>query len=188
MFTLVLNLSLLLPLANNPKVDQYTIGLTNAYWVILGVPWFILQKSRRGPSLPKGAHWWSVSGLCLAIVELTLSGWLDSNLHRGQGDKTTAVSGRRLAGLMTSYTFIYLGAFFLLADGLNTNGTLVGIVQNQKIQFSFLQSTYLTLVSGACSVFSCYAFWYLQKYKKISTKKMFVATNIVTVSRSSWCL
>ena len=72
-FTLVLNLSLLLPLASNPKVDQYTIGLTNAYWVVLGIPWFILQKSRRGPALPKGSHWWSVSMVTCSGMQILMN-------------------------------------------------------------------------------------------------------------------
>ena len=139
---------------------QYTVVLTNAYWVLLGIPWFILQKSRRGPSFPPGTHWWSI-------------GWIQ--IFKAVREF------RRLP-----HTFIFLAAFFLLADGLNTNGTLVGIVQNQRIQFSFLQSTYLTLVSAITSIFSCYAFWYIQRYKKISTKKMFVVTNVVTVFIPLW--
>ena len=39
LFTLCINLSVLLPLQNNPLVDQYAILLTNAYWVVLGVWW-----------------------------------------------------------------------------------------------------------------------------------------------------
>ena len=35
LFTLSLNLSILIPLAKNPKVDNYTILLTNVYWVRL---------------------------------------------------------------------------------------------------------------------------------------------------------
>lgn len=37
--TLCLNLSLLLPLADNPKVNNYVIVFTNAYWVLLGIWW-----------------------------------------------------------------------------------------------------------------------------------------------------
>ncbi|KAK7029373.1 hypothetical protein VNI00_014627 [Paramarasmius palmivorus] len=37
--TLCLNLSLLLPLVDNPLVDNYVIVLTNAYWVIVGIWW-----------------------------------------------------------------------------------------------------------------------------------------------------
>lgn len=37
--TLALNLSLLLPLATNAKVDNYVLVLTNAYWVLTGIWW-----------------------------------------------------------------------------------------------------------------------------------------------------
>jgi hypothetical protein len=37
--TLCLNLSLLLPLATNTKVDNYVIVLTNGYWVLTGIWW-----------------------------------------------------------------------------------------------------------------------------------------------------
>lgn len=37
--TLALNLSLLIPLKNNAKVDNYVIVLTNAYWVLTGIWW-----------------------------------------------------------------------------------------------------------------------------------------------------
>lgn len=56
----MLNLSILLPLKDNAKVDNYALIFTNCYWIVLGLPWFFVQKDRRGPSLPKGSHWWSI--------------------------------------------------------------------------------------------------------------------------------
>ena len=85
-----------------------------------------------------------------------------------------------------SFTFIYLFSFFLLADSLNTTGSVVGIVQNQHIQFSFLQSTYLGLSQAATSTLSCYAYWYIQRYWKIKTKRMFQVTNVITVFIAFW--
>jgi hypothetical protein len=38
LFTDCLNLSLLLPIANNKLVNNYVIVLTNTYWVICGEP------------------------------------------------------------------------------------------------------------------------------------------------------
>ena len=87
------------------------------------------------------------------------------------------------------YTFIYLFSFFLLADvsgtisatvshtqyrlqGLNTTGTLISICQNDRFSFSFLQNTYLGLAQAITSTISTLGFWYIQKYWKISTKKM----------------
>ena len=76
------------------------------------------------------------------------------------------------------YTFVYLIAFFLLADvrylqscfcltrayrswsqGLNTTGTLVSICQNDKFEFSFLQNTYLGLSQAITSTIRCVAMY-----------------------------
>ncbi|KAF8582953.1 MFS general substrate transporter [Ramaria rubella] len=158
--TLVLNLSILLPLASNPKVDNYTIVLTNAYWVITGIWWFIFQQPRPGPKLPKGENYLTV-------------GWKQIWEAVKQYKKLP-------------YTFIYLFAFFLLADGLNTTGTLVSICQNDKFQFSFLKNTYLGLTQAFTSIFSTFGFWYIQKYWRINTKKMFVVTNVATIIIPLW--
>lgn len=120
LFTLLLNLSILLPLQSNNLVDQYTIMLTNAYWVLLGIWWcsspspflssllflrlpfsfllrcanvyriVIYQQPRPGPSLPKGTNYLTI-------------GWRQIYEALKQY--------RQLP-----YTFIYLFAFFLLAD------------------------------------------------------------------------
>lgn len=158
--TLCLNLSLLLPLQNNPLVDNYTLVLTNAYWVITGIWWFIFQEPRPGPPLPKGEHYITV-------------GWKQIWIAFKQYKKLP-------------YTFIYLVAFFLLADGLNTTGTLISICQNDKFSFSFLQNTYLGLAQAITSTASTLGFWYIQRYWKISTKKMFVVTNVVTIFIPLW--
>ncbi|KAF8512989.1 autophagy-related protein 22-like protein [Gautieria morchelliformis] len=160
--TLLLNLSILLPLAKNPKVDNYTIVLqvTASYWVVTGIWWFIFQQPRPGPPLPKGETYFTV-------------GW-----------KQIWDAVRQYKKL--PYTFIYLFAFFLLADGLNTTGTLVTICQNDKFQFSFLQNTYLGLVQAITSIISTFGFWYIQRYWKIDTKKMFVVTNVATIFIPLW--
>ncbi|RPD66777.1 MFS general substrate transporter [Lentinus tigrinus ALCF2SS1-7] len=161
-FTLALNLSLLLPLKTHPKVNNYVIVFTNGYWVLTGIWWFIFQQPRPGPSLPKGEHYLTV-------------GWKQIWIAFKQYKKLP-------------YTFVYLVAFFLLADGLNTTGTLVSICQNDKFSFSFLQNTYLGLAQAVTSTASTLGFWYIQRYWKISTKKMasFVVTNVVTIMIPLW--
>ncbi|KAI0758099.1 MFS general substrate transporter [Fomes fomentarius] len=158
--TLALNLSLLLPLMNDPKVNNYVLVLTNGYWVLLGIWWFIFQQPRPGPSLPKGEHYLTV-------------GWKQIWVALTQYKKLP-------------YTFVYLLAFFLLADGLNTTGTLVSICQNDKFHFSFLQNTYLGLSQAITSTASTLGFWYIQRHWKISTKRMFVVTNVVTIMIPLW--
>ncbi|KAF8076850.1 autophagy-related protein 22-like protein [Lyophyllum atratum] len=158
--TLCLNLSVLLPLANNPKVNNYTLVLTNSYWIVVGIWWFIFQQPRPGPPVPKGENYITI-------------GW-----------KQIWKAGQQYKKL--PYTFIYLFAFFLLADGLNTTGTLVAICQNDKFAFSFLQNTYLGLAQAITSTMATLGFWYIQKYYKISTKKMFIVTNVVTMMIPLW--
>jgi hypothetical protein len=157
---MLLALALLLPsqTKNDPKVNNYVIALTNAYWILLVLPWFFIQKNRPGPKLPEGEHWLTV-------------GWKQIFL--------AAKQYRRLP-----MTFVYLFSFFLLADGLNTTGTMVNIVQNEHIQFSFLEATYLGITQAGCSIFSCYAFWYIQRWWSLPNKRMFQVTNIFScVSR-----
>ena len=63
---------------------------------------------------------------------------------------------------------------------------MIGIVQNEHIQFSFLESTYLGLSQAATSTLSCYVFWYIQRHFKIPTKWMFGVTNVITVLIPLW--
>ncbi|KAF9562450.1 MFS general substrate transporter [Agrocybe pediades] len=158
--TLLLNLTILLPLADNPKVNNYVMVLVNSYWVLMGIWWFIFQQPRPGPPLPKGEHYLTI-------------GW-----------KQIWAACKQYKQLPC--TFIYLFAFFLLADGLNTTGTLVSICQNDKFSFSFLQNTYLGLAQAITSTMSTLGFWYFQRYFKISTKKMFIVTNVVTILIPFW--
>ncbi|KAH9921430.1 autophagy-related protein 22-like protein [Fomitopsis serialis] len=152
-FVLCLNLSVLLPLANNALVDNYTIVLTNMYGVILSAWWFIFQQPRPGPPLPPGEHYLTIGWKQIWLV---LRQW------------------RKLP-----YTFMYLFAFFLyLIVGLNTTGTLISICQNDH--------TYLSFAQAFTATASTIGFWWIQRYWKISTKKMFMATNVFTILIPVW--
>lgn len=65
-------------------------------------------------------------------------------------------------------------------------GTLVSIIQNQQVSFSFLQITYLGLAQAITSIASTFGFWYIQKYFKIRTKYMFLVTNFFSVFIPLW--
>ncbi|OJJ85516.1 uncharacterized protein ASPGLDRAFT_45489 [Aspergillus glaucus CBS 516.65] len=158
--TLVLNLSVLLPLQHNRYSNNLALCLTNSYWVILGIWWFIFQQKRPGPKVPNGSNYFTI------------------------GFKQIWFALREVRSL--PQTFVYFVAYFLLADGLNTTGTLVSIIQNNSVSFSFLQITYLGVTQAVCSIVSTFGFWYIQRYFKISTKSMFLCTNLFSVFIPLW--
>ncbi|KAH1725658.1 hypothetical protein KXX60_006641, partial [Aspergillus fumigatus] len=160
LFTLALNLSVLLPLQNNTYSNNLALCLTNSYWVVLGVWWFIFQQKRPGPQVPKGSNYATI------------------------GFKQIWLALREVRSL--PQTFLYFIAYFLLADGLNTTGTLVSIIQNDHVSFSFLQLTYLGITQAVCSITSTFGFWYIQKYFKFRTKTMFLVTNLFSALIPLW--
>jgi MFS-type transporter involved in bile tolerance (Atg22 family) len=78
------------------------MGLTFADWVVLGIWWFIFQQKRPGPKVPKGSTYTTI------------------------GFKQIWLAIREIRSL--PQTFLYFFAYFLLADGLNTNGKLSSLL------------------------------------------------------------
>jgi hypothetical protein len=76
--------------------------------------------------------------------------------------------------ILTIYVYVSVKLTYSadLYQGLNTTGILVVICQNDKFKFSFLQNTYLGLAQAVTSTASTLGFYYIQRYWKISTKKM----------------
>ncbi|KAI9447640.1 MFS general substrate transporter [Lactarius indigo] len=157
---LSLDLSLLLPLSDNPKVDNYVIVLTTGYSVLFGTWWFIFQQPRPGPKLPKGESY-------LAI-----------------GLKQIFIAVKEYKKL--PYTFAYLTSIFFIFGGLGATSVLVLIRQNEQFTSSFLQSTYLNLVQGITSAASVVAFWYVQRHWKIDVKTMFLTVCILETLFQVW--
>ncbi|RXW25436.1 hypothetical protein EST38_g421 [Candolleomyces aberdarensis] len=146
--TLCLNLTLLLPLRDNPRVNNYVLVLVNSYWVLTGIWWFIFQQPRQGPPVPKGHNYLTIGWKQVRSIFQLIA---------------TVAGTHELAGLPSSFQ----------------NG-------NSDNQMCFLQNTYLGLAQAITSTMSTLGFWYIQKYWKISTKRMFVVTNVVTVLIPLW--
>ena len=68
----------------------------------------------------------------------------------------------------------------------HASGTLVSIIQNNLVSFSFLQITYLGITQAVCSIVSTFGFWYIQKHFKIRTKRMFLFTNVFSALIPLW--
>ncbi|KAI0306808.1 MFS general substrate transporter [Multifurca ochricompacta] len=170
---LLLDLSLLLPLQGHADVNNYVIVMAAGYWVLTGTWWFIYQQPRPGPKLPKGERY-------IAI------GWKRIWLALKQYKKLP-------------YTFTYLFAYFLLADdvcianmpsghvqALSTTSTLVYICQNDRLNFSLLENTYLGITQLSTSFASQIVSWYAQRYWKIGPKKIFIVASIVATLVPLW--
>jgi len=127
---------------------------------VFGTWWFIFQQPRPGPKLQKGESYLTI-------------GW-----------KRIFVALKEYKRL--PYTFAYLFALFLLADGLGTTLTLVSICQNEQFKFSFLQNTYLNLVQVVTCAASVVASWYIQRHWKFDIKKLFMTACILETLIPVW--
>lgn len=171
-----------------------------------GVPLVVYQQPRPGPKLSKGESYLTIgwkqvpAQLLSAFLDTVSYSQLDmdglgaiqeiaSHVHI----PVCFLSPRRCASHPLHLVWYESDSIILdLDQGLNTTGTLVSICQNDKIAFSFLQSTYLGLAQAICSTASTLGFWYIQRYWKISTKRMVqslpcsaVANALISMTSSS---
>ncbi|KAG9234144.1 autophagy-related protein 22-like protein [Amylocarpus encephaloides] len=137
-----------------------SVAVCTGFWIILAIPWFLWEKKRPGPPLPKGDNY------------LTF------------GFKQTWFAAKQVWTL--KQTFAYLIAFFLLADGLSTTLTLVSIAQTQVVNFSATQNTYLIMVQGGSAAIGVFGAYYVQSYFKIRTKTMLLSSTFGCLLVSLW--
>lgn len=95
--------------AQNTKVYSVIIGFFGCIWIISSIPWFAVEQHRPGQQLPDNTTWLTV------------------------GPKQCWEAAKNLPRL--KQTFLYLAAYFLIADVYNTSGTIVNILQNDAISF-----------------------------------------------------
>ncbi|ESK95364.1 autophagy protein [Moniliophthora roreri MCA 2997] len=131
---------------NNTKAFSVLIAFAGGVWLLCALPWFILEKRRPGLQVPPGTS--------LLII----------------GFKQTYVAFREC--LRLKQTFLYLVFYFLMGDVLNTTVTVIGTLQNGVVAYSTLQLTLLLIVGIVAQALGIYAFWFVQKRYKITTKSM----------------
>lgn len=136
------------------------VAVCTGWWILLAIPWFLYEKRRPGPELPKGDNY------------LTF------------GFRQTWFAAREAWHLRQ--TFAYLVAYFLLADGINTTITLIAIAQTQVVEFSAVQNTYLIMVQGASAMAGVFGAYYVQAFFGLRTKTMLQFCNIVSVFLAFW--
>ena len=152
----------------------------NSYWVFFGIWWCEPIANQHGIKRPKSlssrlptATPWPTDAKGLLIFDYRLEAGRLPHLGNSRDSRLrhTQIWTALKQYKQLPHTFIYLFAFFLLADvrlsnsicrswfdlfirfqGFNTTGTLVFICQNEYFQFSFLQITYLGISQAVTSI------------------------------------
>ena len=145
--------------ANNWGISVL-VAFTTACWVVLAIPWFVLERTRPGILLPPGR---SVIGAGMwQLWEAVTQIW-------------------RLR-----QSLVYLIGYFLLGDSLNTTVTVIATLQNEVVSYDTLTLTYLLIVGIVAQAAGIGGFWLVQKRFGISAKGMFNAVAVGIVLLDGW--
>ncbi|KAI9820222.1 MAG: hypothetical protein M1827_005844 [Pycnora praestabilis] len=146
--------------ANNNWGLSVLIAFATGCWVLLAIPWFIMEKRRPGQQLPPGMNIVSVGfwQLWRALTQI----W------------------------KLKQSLIYLIGYFLLGDSLNTTVTVIATLQNTVVEYDTLTLTYLLLEGIAAQAVGIYTFWFIQRRYGINTKIMFNCVAFGIILLDGW--
>ncbi|KAI1153269.1 MFS general substrate transporter [Nemania diffusa] len=136
------------------------IAFATAVWLVLSIPWFVIEKKRPGLKIPSGKNIISV-GFWQLKEALTKIWHLKQSL-------------------------IYLVGYFLLGDSLNTTVTVIGTLQNEVVSYDTLTLTYLLIVGIVAQGVGIAVYWWLQKRYQISAKMMFNLVMVGIILLDGW--
>ena len=152
--------------ANNNYGLSALIAFATGVWVLLAIPWFVLEKRRPGQPLPPNMNivmvgFWQLYRAITQIWRL----------------KQSLVY---LVGMLCHERLVFAATdnctgYFLLGDSLNTTVTVIATLQNEVVEYDTLTLTYILLVGIAAQAVGIYSFWWIQKKYQFSTKTMFNA-------------
>lgn len=145
---------------NNNWGLSVLIAFATGCWLVLSVPWFVLEKKRPGMPIPKGYNivtvgFWQLKEAFLQIYQLKQS-------------------------------LIFLAGYFLLGDSLNTSVTVIATLQNQVVAYDTLKLTYLLIVGISAQAVGIGSFWLIQKKFNLSAKTMFNVIMVAILLLDGW--
>ncbi|KAI9716081.1 MAG: hypothetical protein M1828_000492 [Chrysothrix sp. TS-e1954] len=144
--------------ANNSYGLSVLIAFATGVWLLVSLPWFILEKRRKGRDPGMNIVFAGIWQLKMAAVKI----W------------------------KLKQSLFYLIGYFLLGDSLNTTVTVIATLQNAVVEYNTLELTYLLLVGIACQAVGIYGFWLTQKYFNLDTKTMFNAVAVGIIVLDGW--
>ncbi|KAJ5565748.1 Major facilitator superfamily domain general substrate transporter [Penicillium sp. DV-2018c] len=145
--------------SNNNWGLSVLIAFASGVWLLVSIPWFVLEKRR--PGQDSGERSVFVAGLWQLWDALQQIWHLKQSL-------------------------LYLIGYFLLGDSLNTTVTVIGTLQNEIVAYNTLELTYLLIVGIAAQAVGIYAFWTVQQRFKLGTKAMFNTIAIGIILLDGW--
>ncbi|KAK4966087.1 hypothetical protein LTR66_012045 [Elasticomyces elasticus] len=134
------------------------IAFATAVWILLSLPWFVLEKRRPGQDTRGNIV---VAGLRQLWAAMTQIWQLKQSLF-------------------------YLIGYFLLGDSLNTTVTVIATLQNSIVAYNVLELTYLLIVGIAAQAVGIWSFWKIQRVYGLSTKTMFNAVAVGIIVLDGW--
>ncbi|KAG0153910.1 Atg22B-1p [Penicillium digitatum] len=145
--------------SNNNWGLSVLIAFVSGVWLLVSIPWFVLEKRRPGQDPGKRSIF--VAGMWHLWHAMKQIWHLKQSL-------------------------IYLIGYFLLGDSLNTTVTVIGTLQNGIVAYNTLQLTYLLMVGIAAQAVGIYAFWKIQQRFQLGTKTMFNTIAIGIILLDGW--
>ncbi|KAI0008004.1 autophagy-related protein 22-like protein [Xylariaceae sp. FL0662B] len=136
------------------------IAFATACWVVLAIPWFLVEKKRPGLKIPAGQN--------IITVGLWQLGEAFSQIWN------------------LKQSLIYLIGYFLLGDSLNTTVTVIATLQNEVVAYDTLTLAYVLIVGIVAQAVGIGLFWLLQKHFDLSAKTMFNAVMVSIVLLDGW--
>jgi len=134
------------------------IAFASGVWLLLALPWFVLEKRRPGQDPGMNiiiAGFWQLRRAITQIWQLRQS-------------------------------LAYLIGYFLLGDSLNTTVTVIATLQNEIVAYNTLTLTYLLIVGIAAQALGIFTFWQVQKRWQLPTKTMFNAVAVGIILLDGW--
>lgn len=134
------------------------IAFATGVWILLSLPWFIMEKRRPGQDPGTNIVLAGCKQLWVAITQV----W------------------------KLKQSLFYLIGYFLLGDSLNTTVTVIGTLQNSIVTYNSLELTYLLIVGITAQAVGIYSFWSVQRRYGLPTKTMFNVVAVGIILLDGW--
>ena len=195
---LAISVAILYGIHTRASAEQNNWGLStliafgSAAWLILAIPWFVLEKRRPGQPVPMGknlfsASWWQLQRAATQIWKLKQSLAFLIGRYRPPSPRPDFLSPPLppFTHLLGTECWETKGYFFL-GDSLNTTVTIVQTLQNEVQAYDTIQLAYLLMTGLAAQTMGVYTFWSIQRRRSISTRTMFNVVVVAIILLDCW--